>query len=156
MKNYFIKLFDYDISTNLRLIALLNKGERIEAGVRLMSHLLASQQVWLKRCEGTMTTKDAIWPEWPLEGLHKIAVVSHSNWINFIKSLTDYDFEKSIVYQNTKGISFTNQLDDILAHLINHGTHHRAQIGQQLKIASLSVLPATDYIFYRRDREKWN
>jgi uncharacterized damage-inducible protein DinB len=34
--------------------------------------------------------------------------------------------------------------------LINHGTHHRAQIGQLIKFDGLEILPNTDYIFYLR------
>jgi len=61
------------------------------------------------------------------------------------------DFEKNIYYKNLKGIAYKNKLADILAHVINHGTHHRAQAGQQLKFAGFENLPITDYIFYVRD-----
>ncbi|MDB5154777.1 MAG: hypothetical protein JWR54_3528, partial [Mucilaginibacter sp.] len=56
-----------------------------------------------------------------------------------------------ISYKNLKGDDFENKLSDVLAHLINHGTHHRAQVGQHLKLAGVE-LPNTDYIFYIRNK----
>jgi uncharacterized damage-inducible protein DinB len=151
MNEYFIKLFDYDRSTNLKLISLLTDEEQLTTSRELMSHLLAAQQIWLKRCKQEPTTAGAIWPKWPLQNLQEMAVANHNNWVNFLQTLTVSDFDKSIVYRNSKGISFTNRLDDIIAHVINHGTHHRAQIGQQLKRTGLLTLPTTDYIFYVRE-----
>jgi uncharacterized damage-inducible protein DinB len=151
MNKYFIKLFDYDRSTNLKLISLLTEEEQLKTARELMSHLLAAQQIWLKRCKQEPTTAGAIWPKWPLQNLQEMAVANHNNWVNFLQTLTVSDFDKSIVYRNSKGISFTNRLDDIIAHVINHGTHHRAQIGQQLKRTGLLTLPTTDYIFYARE-----
>lgn len=148
MRDYFVKLFDYDRSMNLKLISLLTDEEQMKTGKGFMSHLLAAQQIWLKRCKQESAITYALWPEWPLQNLREIALGNHNNWINFLQGLTASDFEKSVSYQNSKGTSFSKRLDDILAHLINHGTHHRAQIGQQLKLAGLSTLPATDYIFY--------
>ena len=151
MNKYFLKLFDYDRSTNLKLISLLTDEEQLETARGLMSHLLAAQQIWLKRCKQEPTTAGAIWPKWPLQNLQERAIANHNNWVSFLQALTVSDFEKSIIYRNSKGISFTNRLDDIVAHVINHGTHHRAQIGQQLKLTGLLTLPTTDYIFYVRD-----
>lgn len=151
MNKYFIKLFDYDRSTNLKLISLLTNEEQLKTARGLMSHLLAAQQIWLKRCKQEPTAASTIWPKWPLQNLQEMAVANHNNWVNFLQALTVSDFEKSIVYRNSKGISFANRLDDIVAHIINHGTHHRAQIGQQLKLTGLLTLPTTDYIFYARD-----
>ena len=75
---------------------------------------------------------------------------NHKSWAEFLNGLHPEDFQRMIAYKNSKGDSYENLLEDILAHLINHGTHHRAQIGQQLKLAGLENLPNTDYIFYIR------
>jgi uncharacterized damage-inducible protein DinB len=70
----------------------------------------------------------------------------------YLDGLQPDDFEKIISYKNSRGDAFENRLSDILAHVINHGTHHRAQIGQQLKSGGLENLPITDYIFYIREQ----
>jgi uncharacterized damage-inducible protein DinB len=66
--------------------------------------------------------------------------------------LDDNAFEEIVYYKNLRGDGYENKLEDILAHLINHGTHHRAQIGQELKLAGVENLPVTDYIFYIREK----
>jgi uncharacterized damage-inducible protein DinB len=65
-------------------------------------------------------------------------------------NLNDNDFERLISYKSLRGDAFENKLIDILGHVINHSTHHRAQAGQYLKIAGTD-LPITDYIFYLRE-----
>ena len=49
------------------------------------------------------------------------------------------------------GAPYEDKLLGILSHVINHGTHHRAQMGQQLLFAGATELPPTDLIFYLRD-----
>ncbi len=62
----------------------------------------------------------------------------------------ELEFDKIVPYQNSKGVNYTNNLSDIITHVINHGTHHRAQIGQLLKQAGIEKLPMTDYIAFVR------
>jgi len=71
--------------------------------------------------------------------------------MHYIDGLNADDFDKRIAFKNSQGLPFNDKLVDILAHVINHGTHHRGQIGQDLKIAGIANLPVTDYIFYVRN-----
>ncbi|QJD98481.1 hypothetical protein HH214_19275 [Mucilaginibacter robiniae] len=114
-----------------------------------MAHLLAAQQIWLQRCKKQPAAGDALWPDWKADTFKKIIEDNHAAWIGFLEDLKDNDFAESIIYKNSKGQTFTNRLDDVLAHLINHGTHHRAQAGQHLKLAG-TQLPVSDYIYYLR------
>lgn len=52
-------------------------------------------------------------------------------------------------YANSEGTPFETPLRDILTHVANHGTHHRAQIVLVLREAKIAP-PPTDYIFYVR------
>lgn len=150
MKNYFLKLFDYDQFENQVILELIFEANQPELSVQLMAHLLAAQQVWLNRCKGSPATSYSIWPDWQADTFEKILNDNNYTWKEFLKELNPEDFEKIISYKNSKGDSFENKLSDILAHVINHGTHHRAQIGQQLKAAGIEKLPFTDYIVYLR------
>ena len=58
---------------------------------------------------------------------------------NVLNGLTDVDLEKQY-YQNMSNWH-------VLAHVINHGTAHRAQIGAMLRTLDLKP-PPQDYIFY--------
>jgi uncharacterized damage-inducible protein DinB len=151
MKDYFIKLFNYDRFANLQMLDCILAANQSLKAVQLMAHLLAAQQIWLKRCKHLPAPGGALWPDWPATEFKAMIESNYAAWISFLEQADDADFGKLIVYQNSKGESFENSLTDILAHLINHGTHHRAQIGQQLKLSGLEKLPASDYIFYLRD-----
>ena len=115
-----------------------------------MAHLLSAQQIWLHRCKGEPVISAILWPDWKADIFEQMINDNHQKWIAFLASLTDNDFERQIIYKNLKGESFENSLIDILGHVINHGTHHRAQAGQHLKVDGTD-LPITDYIFYLRE-----
>lgn len=137
MKAHFIKMFNYDEYANLLILKSILELNAPEKPVQLMAHLLAAQQIWLNRCKGSLTNGGILWPDWKAETFEAIIRKNHLNWIDFIYRFDPENFDKTIQYQNTKGENFQNKLSDVLGHLINHGTHHRAQIGQHLKLAGL-------------------
>lgn len=148
MKTHFITLFKYDRYASQLIIDTINKTENNSTAIRLVAHLLAAQQVWLGRCKNQAAAFE-LWPDWKAEQLEPIMNENHQLWINFLEYLSPDDFENTISYKNSRGDAFENKLSDILAHVINHGTHHRAQAGQYLKSGGLQ-LPNTDYIGYLR------
>ena len=154
MKSYFIRLFNYDQFANKQITDLILKSGQTGKPVQLMAHLLAAQQIWLNRCKGLPAPGGALWPDWQAETFNAIIDSNHQAWITYLDGLQPGDFNADVVYKNSRGDSFQTRLDDVLAHLINHGTHHRAQAGQQLKFNGLLQLPTTDYIFYVRELNK--
>jgi uncharacterized damage-inducible protein DinB len=149
MKSYFLRLFDYDSYANTVIANLITQTGNPGAAVKLMGHLLGAQQMWYNRCNYLPTTNILLWPEGDPGAFAQIIEERSGLWIDFLNKLEAADFEKPIGYKNTRGEAFTNKLVDILGHVINHGTHHRAQIGQHLKLAGTD-LPVTDYIIYLR------
>lgn len=151
MKKHFLKLFDYDKYANLLILESMLAAGNPQKTEQIMAHLLVAQQVWLQRCKGLSPKNIAIWPDWKIETFELVIHQNYAACTDFIQQGPE-DFAQLIRYQNTKGESFQNGLSDILTHVINHGTHHRAQIGQLLKLAGLQQLPATDYVVYLREK----
>lgn len=152
MKDYFSRLLQYDHFTNKQLIEVIRQTGNPPKAVKLMAHLLGAQQVWLGRCEQDPTAPQGpIWPDWPVETLSGVNDANHQRWMAYLAQ--EADFNRIISYKNSKGDSFADNLTDVLAHLVNHGTHHRAQAGQELKLAGVEKLPVTDYIFYIREKK---
>jgi uncharacterized damage-inducible protein DinB len=152
MKTYFTQLFNYDNYANRLILQTIIEANRPEKPVQLMAHVLAAGQVWYNRCNGLPATGGPLWPDWKTDAIGQLIDENHNMWINFLNKTGGPDFEQLIKYKNLKGESFSNGLTDILAHVINHGTHHRAQAGQHLLLAGIS-LPVTDYIFYLREQK---
>ncbi|MBC8032731.1 MAG: DinB family protein [Chitinophagaceae bacterium] len=151
MKTHFIQLFDYDRFANKTIIdAIISAGAPAPA-VRIMAHLLVTQQAWLSRLKDPgFRVTGSVWPEGNVDGLLTIMEENHQAWLQYLEPLVDKDFSVVLNYFSIAGAPFSNQRSDIITHVINHGTHHRAQAGQELKRAGVEKLPATDYIFYFR------
>lgn len=150
MKSYFIRLFNYDQFANRQITGLILATSQNQQAVTLIAHTLAAQQRWLSRCKFEPAPTDPLWPDWSAERLTGIINSNHAEWVAYLQTLQPQDFERPVTYQNTQGVTYTDTLQDILAHVINHGTHHRAQAGQHLKLAG-AKLPSTDYILYARE-----
>jgi uncharacterized damage-inducible protein DinB len=151
MKAYFIQLINYDQYANLLIAETILKTGNPQKPEQLMAHLLAAQQIWLNRCKGLPPIGGVLWPDWKADTFEQLINDNHRGWINFLDYLDTDDFDKIISYKSLGGDSHENKLSDILTHLINHGTHHRAQAGQHLKLAGAD-LPNTDYILYIRNK----
>jgi uncharacterized damage-inducible protein DinB len=154
MKSYFIRLFNYDQFANTQINELILKTNKGGKPVQLMAHLLSAEQLWLTRCKGINTSGVSSWPNWEANSFENTIESNHNEWITFLNTLNEIDFDKIIHYQNSAGDDFENTLCDILAHVINHGTHTRAQIGQLLKRSENDKLPITDYSYYLRQLNK--
>ena len=151
MKAYFIQLFNYDRYASQLISDTLIKAGSPEKSVKLMAHLLSAQQVWLNRCKSLPPPDCVLRPDWEANTFEKLINDNHRAWVNFLDYSNFDDFDKTIKYKTFKGDSYENKLSDILTHVINHGTHHRAQAGQVLKSMGID-LPITDYIFYLREQ----
>lgn len=68
---------------------------------------------------------------------------SIKNWI--CNEVVESDFEKSLVYRNTKGIESERDFGELVSHLFNHQTHHRGQVSTLLFQAGIDV-GVTDYL----------
>jgi len=151
MKAYFTQLFEYDRYANNLMTEIIVSTNNSPKSVQIMAHLLGAQQRWLSRCKNEPAFEGDLWPNWQADTFAHIIESNHQAWISYLDTLNADDFEKIISYKNTTGTPYHNKLVDIITQVTNHGTHHRAQIGQELKLAGLEKLPITDYIFYIRD-----
>jgi uncharacterized damage-inducible protein DinB len=153
MKSYFTRLFEYDRFANLQTLNLILQADASGKPVQLMAHLIAAQQTWLKRCEALPSPVGPLWPDTTPVQMTDLINEVNNDWVSYLNSLQPHDFNQVVSYKNTKGENFKNTLSDILAHVINHGTHHRAQAGQFLKQDN-TPLPVSDYILYVRNLNK--
>lgn len=147
-----------DIATLLRynrwasdrvLDTLQSAADGPERAVELFSHLLRAQDVWYGRVADTNHANLDFWKTDPLPACAERLDASTRRWQSVLDDQAD-DLSQPIAYENSKGTSFETPLRDILTHVVNHGTHHRAQIALVLRQADIPP-PATDYIFYLRE-----
>ena len=76
---------------------------------------------------------------------------SHEGLQSFVASLGEGDLSKVISYVDTSGVHQERLLWQTMLHLVNHGTHHRAETA--LLLTSLGRPPRQlDYIFFELER----
>jgi uncharacterized damage-inducible protein DinB len=147
---HFLHLFKYnDWATNRAGNSIIKTNRLIPEAVKLLSHLISSQFVWLSRV-ADVKTDVLVWDNFPIDECISKSSEITSEWINLIEGKNNNFLERRIKYQNSKGENFENSLKDILTHLINHSTYHRAQIAQLVKRAG-GIPAVTDYIVYQRE-----
>lgn len=147
---HFIHLFKYnDWATERTAKSIESTQKIIPDAIRLLSHIISSQYVWLGRITGEKNDL-AIWDNFTIEECFKLSVEITSKWINLFEGKNNEFLEKRIQYKNSKGDDFENSLKDIITHILNHSTYHRAQIAQIVRRAD-GQPAVTDYIVYQRE-----
>lgn len=147
----FASLFQYNRWATGRILETLQSTEGPPArGIDLLSHLLRAQDVWFGRVRETEHAELALWVEEDLAACAERAESSAERWRGLLDACSSEDLNEPIAYTNSSGTAFETPLRDIMSHVINHGTHHRAQIALVLREAAIAP-PATDYIFYVRE-----
>jgi uncharacterized damage-inducible protein DinB len=148
MKEYFLKLYQYNAWANKRVLdCLTRQNVSDEKIMSLMGHVVAAQYLWLHRIQGLPAPKVKLWGEYTLPQLVTMAEEIGGRWLEFVKS-TD-NFNRDLQYNNYVGDPYITNVEMIMIHLVNHSSYHRAQIAMQLRQKGFEPIN-TDFITYDR------
>lgn len=149
MKEEFKELFAYNNHFNQKLIALLSENLQSisDKNLRLINHLVNAQQIWNARI-----ASEEEFEVWQVNKWEELLRIDNENYSKSIEIIDSSKLDNIIEYVNSKGIKFSNKIKDILFHIINHSTYHRAQIATELKNCGIEPIN-TDYVFYKRKIE---
>ncbi|GAB5473450.1 MAG: hypothetical protein Mars2KO_15490 [Maribacter sp.] len=147
MKVFFNQLFDYNFYCNKQLIETCATLEHTpEKSKKLFSHILNAHHRWNAILQGTA-------PQYEVSQTHELHAWHDIHYENqrssFEITRNADDFEKRFNYENADGRYFTNTLQDVLFHIINHSAHHRGQILMDFRANDITPLDL-DYIVYKR------
>ena len=147
MKLYLYNLYEYNYWADKAILKVFI-DHQIQLNTRvlgLFSHVVNAQVIWYSRILKKAIALSA-WKEHSLNDLISL-IEDNSKHIKFI--IDNYNLEEKIEYKTSLGVEYVNSIEEILFHLINHGTHHKGQINTELK--SLGIIPPSiDYIAYKR------
>jgi uncharacterized damage-inducible protein DinB len=113
------------------------------------AHIMGAEWIWRMRCQervspaalldaSQFTTLATLRRRWDEEEAALRA---------YLAGLSDADLQEVIHYKNTQGQPFAYALAEILVHLVNHGTQHRAEIA--LYLTTFGQSPGDiDYLRY--------
>ncbi|MGB5378808.1 DinB family protein [Muriicola sp.] len=147
MEEFFNELFDYNFFCNKQLIEACGELKKVpEKSIKLFSHILNAHHIWNARIVGIPSTL-GVWQEHAVKDWEDIHYENQRNTFEIITGADNY--ETRIDYENSEGRLFTNTTQDMLFHIINHSTHHRAQILADFRDQGIAPI-SLDYVFYKR------
>jgi uncharacterized damage-inducible protein DinB len=136
---YFQQAFDYDSWANRRVLdaakalpeeqLFRQQGHSWDSIHGVLLHIMNAQWIWLRRWQGESPKaffKPAEFPTLASVELKWAQVEAEMR--AFLASQTSSSLEQEIAYANTSGKSFRLPLWQMMAHVINHGTHHRGEL----------------------------
>jgi uncharacterized damage-inducible protein DinB len=120
-------------------------------------HIWDAEHVWLKRLQGESLT------DWPSKDFKGDKSECLKGWLDNLKGFRDQvaskdeDYLQSVIsYKNIVGKPYSNTVEEIIYHVVNHGTFHRGQIITMLRAndctdwSTHEELASTDLITYLR------
>lgn len=148
MKSYFLKLYNYNDWANKKVITCLKKQQVSDDKIlTLMSHTLSALHIWLARITGNSTAPYPLWKQYNLVELESMSDNIGKRWLAYINENESFDRELS--YNNYVGDPYINKVENIMIHLVNHSTYHRAQVAILLRQKGFEPIN-TDFITYDR------
>jgi uncharacterized damage-inducible protein DinB len=146
MKEFFKELFEYSHHYNLKLVGVIQEHptQISDKALSLFSHILNAHQIWNNRIE----PKENAFGVWELQPVEDLKGIEQRNFEQSLEILEDFDLNQTIQYKNSRGQVFENSIRNMLFHVINHSTYHRAQIATEFRQQGLEPL-GTDFIHYR-------
>src|SRR5262249_53776956 len=111
---------------------------------RNLQHVLLATRIWLARWKGVVppSLQDRITSPWP-----DAYAATHAEFRDFVEPLTNASAGRIVDYKDTRGRPFQVALDQLVTHVVNHGTHHRAETGMLLERIGRSP-GDMDYVYY--------
>ena len=148
MKSFFNELFEYNRHLNNELIRTMvqNKATVSERSLKLMNHILNAHELFNCRIEPAGYTPPAPWDMRPLE---ELSAINENNYQVSLGIIRRYEFGTEVMYTTMSGVQMQNTVRDILFHVVNHGTYHRAQIATDFRNTGIEP-QVGDWVVWKR------
>ena len=115
-----------------------------------LSHIVGAQTMWLARfnASGSNSLPKI---DGDLAAIRRLSADVHTGLRALLAFMGEDDLSRVLSYVDTQGHAQQHELGPALLHLVNHGTHHRAETA--LLLTSLGHAPRQlDYLFFELER----
>ncbi len=110
-------------------------------------HVFTADRAWVGRLEGGAPPRANVQDFADLSALLGVWEPVLTRWPVVVKSLGDPG--RLIEYKSFAGDPFSNTLDQIVRHAVNHGTYHRGQVATMLRQVGTQAVSSDLISFYR-------
>ena len=146
MKDHFNRLNEYNRWANRRVLDGLKNQTVPEKALALLSHVVLAESVWQMRLNEEPVSS-GVFDVLSLEEIEDMMNRNEAGWTSLLESTEDFNWK--IDYKMLNGTPVQSNITDILTHIFNHGTYHRAQIASLLRQSGLEPA-STDFISFSR------
>lgn len=121
---------------------------------KTLFHIWDAEVIWFTRLKGGAITD---WPSKTFSGtqadmLH--GFIDNSTALkNFMDTQPAEYLQSHVHYKNLKGDAYKSTVEEILFHVVNHGTYHRGQIITLLRNVGIQQVVSTDLIAWFREQQ---
>lgn len=152
MPEHLRRLFDHAAWADRRALEAVAAApeDRRAPALRLLSHVLAAERVWLLRLVGEDSGVQPIWPALTPAECESLAAGNRSAYARYLAALTEELAASEVAYTNSQGAAFRTRVSDVLTHVALHGSYHRGQVAAALRAAGAEPVN-TDFIAFARE-----
>ena len=140
---YFAMLFDYHYWANQRILRTAANLTTAQFTAQVfphhnslrgtLVHTLSAEWIWLERWHGISPKTMLREEDWAvLESVRERWGQEEARLRGLLATLRDEDLLRTVNYTNLRGKAFAYPLWQLMAHVVNHGTQHRAEAAAML------------------------
>ncbi len=117
-------------------------------------HAYGAEWIWRERCQKAISPADLPAEQEfdTFDTLRRTWAAEEAAMQGYVEGLREADLVADMAYRNTKGLLLSAPLWEVLLHVVNHGTQHRAEVAHVL--TELGHSPGDiDLIVYVREQQ---
>ena len=141
LRSFFSERFETDYRINLVWCRFLleHEDELTDVIKKEFSHLINVHHIWLSRVLGT-APESLSWDILPTRYWEQLIVDNHRKTQEF---LVHMEGEERIQYHSEEGVPLNAVNTNMLYHILQHSTHHRARLAMETRAIGLTP-PSTE------------
>ena len=163
MLHYLKLLADYNCWANKKMVTFvaeagdevvnLNKISSFPSINKTIFHIWDAESIWLDRLKGNPGNSK---PGNSFKGSFKDACANFLETSfelqQFVAAIGELNVRHQIEYKSINGKPNSSTFQEVITHIVNHGTFHRGQLITMLRCAGFTNLDSTDLITYYREK----
>jgi uncharacterized damage-inducible protein DinB len=120
-----------------------------------LAHIAGGQVIWLERWMGGSNARPVLdfQKTRGLAAIRELFTRSHTELREFLIDLTDERLNQLLAYRDSAGNAYERRLWQLMVHVANHGTHHRAETAMALGLLG-HPMRELDYSFFEIERSR--
>ncbi len=158
--HYMQQLVKYNVWANTKVAEILCTLTTDELQLEIISsfssiqktvlHIWDAEFIWLNRINGIPITT------FPSKAYSKNSAIDafvncSIDWQVLMENKSDAYFDELCSYTNLQQKVFSNRIDEIVIHCMNHSTYHRGQLITMFRQLGKEQLSSTDFITFLRE-----